>query len=57
MREENTGPKKNVLKRVNTRITFEQDFFIKKESNRTGKGEGEIHRELLTEAINSRRGK
>ena len=50
---------KGLSHRVNTRIFAHQDEFIKKEAKRSKgeKSEGDIHRELLDEAINSRNSK
>lgn len=51
--------KREVLHRVNTRIFGHQDAFIKAEAKRS-KGtlsEGDVHRELLEEAITNRKNK
>ena len=51
--------KKPKLHRVNTRIFDHQDTFIKSESKKSKgeKSEGDVHRELLDEAIINRKKK
>lgn len=50
-----TLKKKEVLKRVNTRIREDQDAFIKAEVKKSGGTltEGEVHRQLLDKGIAS----
>ena len=51
--------RQETLHRVNTRIFGHQDAFIKNEVKKSKgvKSEGEIHRELLDEAIKNRKAK